>query len=151
MEKSKYGFKAVLYPLLVLFCVLFSSIWVGLAIFGFVLIMEQNEKITKMTLNATLWFFVWPLYRLATGQLMKFYDYAIGKISEWTDYSRGFMDFASNSKSFFSALDSWLYVAFLALIICLGVLPMLAGKQSKLPGAKKVDKLFGAVSDKVGP
>ncbi|MDR0293438.1 MAG: hypothetical protein LBH95_04715 [Oscillospiraceae bacterium] len=146
MEKSKFGFKAVVYPLLVLFCVLFSSIWVGLAIFGFVLIMEQSEKISKQTLHSVLYFFVWPLYRLVTGQLMKFYNFATSKVLEWTDYSSGFSKFTGSTRDFFGGLDSVLYVAFLAVIIMFGILPLLAGKASKLPGMKKVDALYGAVT-----
>jgi hypothetical protein len=147
MEKSKFGFNPALYPLLVLLCVLFSQIWVGLLILGFALVLEKNDKFSAMTLHAVLWFFVWPVYSLATGQLTKFYDFITGKIVEWSDSpSRDFIDAVADSKGWFRGIDSFLYAAFLVFIFVMGVLPLLKGGQMKLPLRKTADALFGIVT-----
>jgi len=141
MEKGKFVSNPAIYPLLVLFCVLFSQIWVGLLILGFVLVMEKSDKISTATLHAALWFFVWPMYRLVIGQVSKCYDFLSGKLANLID-STNFYNVVSDSRSLFSGINSVLYAALIVLVIVLGILPLLSGKESKLPGKKVAERFF---------
>ena len=145
MEKGKFISNSAFYPLMVLFCVLFSQIWVGLLILGFVIVMEKNPKITASTLHSVLWFFVWPMYRLVIGQVSRFYDFSSGKLADIID-TAGFYKFIGDSKNFFGGFNSFLFFAFIILVIFLGVMPLLGGKESKLPFKKAAEKFVGSAA-----
>jgi hypothetical protein len=147
VEKSKFGFSAAVYPLLITLCVLFSTsfnsfiILAGFIVLGFVMLTEKNEKITKATLHALLYLFVWPMYNLVTGQFTRFYVWSSGKLVELIE-SWKFYEFILNTRNAFDAFGSLLTFAFLTIVVIFGVCPLLAGKESKLPGKKLVDKFF---------
>ena len=147
MEKGKFVSNPALYPLLVLFCVLFSQIWVGLLILGFVIVMEKNEKISAATLHSALWFFVWPMYRLIIGQVSRFYDWSTRGLIELfttnTSYPEGFAKLINNTHKFFGGFNSILFAVFVAFIILCGILPLAQGKGSKLPFKKTAERFFG--------
>lgn len=147
MEKGKFGFRLYLYPLLMLLCVLFSSVWAGLIILGFVLVAEKNEQATRQTLHALLYFFVWQFYLLATSQLMTLYEFVMRRLTSWFSWSLLYNG-VSNIRGFFYGVGSLIYLAFVVVILFMGVLPLLKGKDMKLPGKNFVDKLYGEATKK---
>ena len=156
MEKSKFGFSAMFYPMVMLLCVLFSSVWAGLLILGFVLVAENSEKLAKQTMHAFMYFFVWQVYLLITGQLMKGYSFWAGKLldllREPLSYSTydTFVKVINNIRGFFNGLGSLIYVIYIILILVMGVFPLLKGKDMALPGKGFVNKIYGEIKNKKG-
>ncbi|MCL2029988.1 MAG: hypothetical protein FWG93_00420 [Oscillospiraceae bacterium] len=147
MEKSKFGFSSAFYPAVMLLCVLFSSVWAGLIILGFVLLAENSEKLAKQTIHAFLYFFVWQIYLLVTGQLMKLYVFSWGKIMDLISISWVYNVY-NGIRGFFNGLGSLIYLLYVVLILVLGVIPLLRGKDMKLPGKKFVARLYGEITSK---
>jgi hypothetical protein len=142
------------YPVVMLLCVLFSSVWAGLLILGFVLLVEKNDKLSKQTIHAFLYFFAWQAYLLVTGQLMRFYGFLTGNITdlfiENLSYSAAInlTNAMSNIRGFFNGLGSLIFVAYTVMILFMGVLPLLKGKEMALPGKGLVAKIYGEVKGK---
>ena len=150
MEKGKFGFNVALYPLLILLCVLFSQIWVAIAIFGFALTVEKSEKAHRTALHAALFAFVWPMYSLVTGQISHFFfrylPWQLAQLTEQKVLSNDVNKFFGSMSTVFGILGSILFFLFIAWVLLRGVFPLLKGQEMKLPFGKYANGLFGVVS-----
>lgn len=144
MQKSKFGFSLWLYPLLSLVAIALEwTMLIPVAILCVVIIAEQNEWAIRQCVHAVLIGIIWSVYNLATGIMWGFWNFVSGIVNPYN--STNVYNFIGNS---FRAIGGLIYIAFIVLIVILGILPIISGNDIRFPGKTLVDRLYGVVRPK---